>query len=633
MTSQRSTSEWTVIARQQAAVAEIGRLGLRGGEFDELLTETLDALSAGMGADAVMLFELTPDGASFSVRGVVVDGRTIVGPDVGGVRIPAGLDSMPGFTVLAGEIVDAPDLLGDDRFSARAPDYHMRSRSAVAAPVGWDDRPWGVLAVYTDDRRRWSTDDLHFVQSMANTLGLAIYRSEAARASADSAARLRSALDAERAARADAELGRKRLHILSELSSSLMSTLDADAAVRAFPYFCVPQIADVCLLDLVDDAGCLNEAAAAAIDEETLETARELRTRRRDLGERGGLWNEAHVARTGERVLLAEIDTRALEAAAEDEAHLDALQRLDPLSSIVVPMVARGRVIGVLSLVSTAASGRTYDEDDLSLVQEMAERAALAHDNGRLFASRHRVARSLQSALLPPALPVVPGLDLAVRHRVAGDDTEIGGDFYDMIEMGDRVWGLVVGDVCGKGPDAAALTGLVRHSVRAAVVRERLPSRVLAQTNDAVIDQIGDTSFCTATFVRVEMGDADGPVRLVATSAGHPAPLLLRAGGHVEVVRSGGVVLGVVESPKSADVEVLLAPGDTVVVYTDGLTEARRSDEQFGEERLTEVLRDLVGRSADDVASVVMEQVEAFADGAGDDRAVLVLRVRPASGN
>ena len=194
--------------------------------------------------------------------------------------------------------------------------------------------------------------------------------------------------------------------------------------------------------------------------------------------------------------------------------------------------------------------------------------------------------------------------------------------------MDERVWGLVVGDVCGRGPEAAALTGLMRHSVRAAVVRERLPSRVLAQTNDAVIDQIDDARFCTATYLRLEVGDRGEPVRLLASSAGHPPPLVLRADGRVEIVPSQGGLLGVVPSPSLVDVEVVLAPGGGRGL-TDGVTEARRGAEQFGEGRLVEQVGACAGGTAREVVDALMSRVDGFAEGTSDDRAVLVVRVDP----
>jgi serine phosphatase RsbU (regulator of sigma subunit) len=582
MSSERTTGEWSVVARQQQAIARVGNLGLRGVEFDRLLGETLDAVSSSLAVDAAILFELADDVASLTIVGAVVDGNLLRRDDLGAVTIPAGLDSLPGYTVQQDDVVEAPDLLADPRFRASAPDFGIGLRSAVAGQVGWGERPWGVLCGYTYEPRAWTDDDRHFVQSIATTLGLAIYRREAEAALVESSAR-------EYRARVEAELARERLMLLGDLSVRLMSTLDPDAVLRAFPDVCVPRLGDVCIVDLVDEAGDWSEVAAAGVRQADLDAVRSPSSDDRGPFGRAGS------------------------------------------STVVSPLVVRGVVVGALTVSSTAASARTYGDEDVALVRDMADRIALAHDHGLLFESRNRVARSLQAALLPPALPSVRGLELSAGYRVAEDDFEIGGDFYDVIEMGERVWGVVVGDVCGRGPEAAALTGLVRHSVRAAVVREQLPSRVLAQTNDAVLDQIDDARFCTATYLRLEVGEPGTPVRLVASSAGHPPPMVLRADGRAEVVPSQGALLGVVPSPNLVDVEVALGPGDAVVLYTDGVTEARHGAEQFGEERLLATLESAGGATAQGIVDAVMARVQEFAGGTSDDRAVVVVRADPAA--
>lgn len=592
MSSERTTGEWSIVARQQEAIARLGNLGLRGVAFDRLLGETLEAVSDSLGVDAAILFELTADAGSLAIRGLVVDGHLLDGSFVEEVAVPAGRDSFPGFTVQQRDVVEAPDLLADPRFRASAPDFDIRLRSALAAPVGWGDQPWGVLCGYTYDPRTWSDDDRHFVHSIATTLGLAIYRRDAERALVESSER-------EQRARVEAELARERLSVLSDLSGRLMSTLDPDGAIRAFPDVCVPKLGDACIVELVDDEGGWTEAAAAAVRRRDLDA---VRTHRR---------GTASEAPGGQPFVASRGDDGAVRSAVE------------------VPLLVAGSAVGALTVATTTASGRTFVEEDVALVQAMADRIALAYANGLLFASRNRVARSLQAALLPPALPHVAGLDLFAGYRVAEDDLEIGGDFYDVIEMDERTWGVVVGDVCGRGPEAAALTGLMRHSVRAAVVRERLPSRVLAQTNDAVMHQIDDARFCTATYLRLEVGPRGGPVRVLASSAGHPPPMVLRADGRVEPVPSQGSLLGVVASPALVDVEVELAPGDAIVAYTDGVTEARKGTDQFGEDRLIDVLATCADLTAREIVDVVMARVEEWVEGATDDRAVLVVRVDP----
>jgi len=189
---------------------------------------------------------------------------------------------------------------------------------------------------------------------------------------------------------------------------------------------------------------------------------------------------------------------------------------------------------------------------------------------------------------------------------------------------------MVVGDVCGRGPAAAALTGLVRHTLRAAVLRELVPSRVLAQTNQAMLQQIDEASFCTAAYVRIDLdGSGSGGVGISASSAGHPRPILVRAGGHAEALDCTGTLLGVIDDPLLFDVSLELGPGDSVVLYTDGITEARRGSELFGEGRLVETLADLAGATAEAMADGLEAAVAAFRRNARDDTAILVIQALP----
>lgn len=435
----------------------------------------------------------------------------------------------------------------------------------------------------------------------------------------------------EHAARLEAEGARERLAFLAEASARLSTSLDPDVTLTNLADLCVPYLADVCLIDLIDDEGSLAEHAGRAVTDDALAAVRELRRRRAELGGVGGVYSEMAVAIQARSVLHTEITPDDWAAASVDEEHLEVFRRFNPRSAVVAPLIARGRVIGVISLLSIR-EGRRYSADEFSLIEEFATRAALAIDNGKLFHSRNRVARSLQSALLPPALPVVAGLQLAARYQVAEADVAIGGDFYDVIEVGEQRWGVVVGDVCGRGPDAAALTGLIRHSVRTVVVREEQPSAVLAQTNAAVIDQIDDSKFCTAAYLRISLDDRSGPgsVHVVASSAGHPRPAIVRADGGAELMDCAGTLLGVVANPTLVDVEADLHPGDAVVLYTDGVTEARDGHELFGEKRLLGALGALAGRSADDIATGLEAAVAAFRRSANDDTAIVVIQAAPA---
>ncbi len=225
---------------------------------------------------------------------------------------------------------------------------------------------------------------------------------------------------------------------------------------------------------------------------------------------------------SGHAELVGDITDEDIAAAAIDAEHHEPLLKLSPRSAITVPLVARGRILGGITLVVSDAE-RRFQLDALALAEDLAARGAIALDNARLYEERSRVARTLQESLLPPAMPHIPGFQVAARYQPAGLGFDPGGDFYDLFEAADGTWGIVIGDVCGKGASAAALSGVVRYSLRAAAVRQRAPSRVLALVNEVILDQIEDGRFCTALFLR--LAPADGGADVMVSCGGHPEPL------------------------------------------------------------------------------------------------------------
>jgi sigma-B regulation protein RsbU (phosphoserine phosphatase) len=218
---------------------------------------------------------------------------------------------------------------------------------------------------------------------------------------------------------------------------------------------------------------------------------------------------------------------------------------------------------------------------------------------------------------------------VAVRYRAAGELNEVGGDFYDVFETIDARFAVAVGDVCGKGAKAAAITSLARHTLRAAAMHERLPSEALLMLNEALRRQELDTDFCTVAYAQLRPTPS-GEVALLLANGGHPPPLLLRATGDVGPVGRPGTLLGVVPDPRLSDTALTLAPGDSLVLYTDGVTEARTSDGMFGSERLEELVRSCAGMRAAAIADVIERTVMDEQNGeARDDIAVLVLRAAP----
>ncbi|MDQ1445101.1 MAG: hypothetical protein QOI20_1565 [Acidimicrobiaceae bacterium] len=385
---------------------------------------------------------------------------------------------------------------------------------------------------------------------------------------------------AEQEARTEAEAARDRLEFLAEASEVLASSLDYRATLSQVAYLAVSRLADWCAVDIVEEEGDLPTTVALAhIDPDKIAMAADFRAKYppdpySDEGVGG-------VIRSGQPYVIPMITEEMLIGAALEPDHLEAIRALRLTSSMIVPLVARGRTLGAITLI-TAESGRVYADDDLALAMDLARRAAVAIDNARLYRERSQVAEALQRSLLPPSSPEIPGLEVAVRYRPIGQGAEIGGDFYDVFEASESSWVVVIGDVCGKGTAAAALTGLARDTIRGVSIRERAPRRVLRVLNEVVVRrQDEDPRFLTVALARLEV-DASG-ARMLIACGGHPLPLLLRADGTLEEAGAPGMLLGLFPDVDPADVSVELRPGDAVVFYTDGVTEARGEDGQFGE--------------------------------------------------
>ncbi len=259
------------------------------------------------------------------------------------------------------------------------------------------------------------------------------------------------------------------------------------------------------------------------------------------------------------------------------------------------------------------------------MLEELGHRAAVAIDSARLYQQRSAIARTLQNSLLPPVLPEIAGVEAAAVYRAAGAGIDVGGDFYDLFSVADDEWIAVIGDVCGKGTEAAAVTALARYTIRAAAVRRRSPASILHWLNAAMCRQDLQGRFCTIACVHL---DTSRPViRIAVACGGHPPALLRRADGAVEEVGVPGTLLGLVPDPKLEDQRAELRAGDALVLYTDGITEARAPAHVLGPEELREALAAMAGETAEQL----VEQLTALAIGADgtpprDDIAVLALR-------
>jgi serine phosphatase RsbU (regulator of sigma subunit) len=288
-------------------------------------------------------------------------------------------------------------------------------------------------------------------------------------------------------------------------------------------------------------------------------------------------------------------------------------------------------VIGALTF-STSEGQRVLDEDDLALAEALAGRVAATLENRRLGEVERSIADTLQRSLLPANLPNIPGAEVAVRYWAAGEGTQVGGDFYDVFEIGPDAHAVVIGDVCGNGPEAAAVTAAARYTIRALARRGDHHSAVLHYLDDAVRSGWPDL-FCTVLYGTLV--PSTGGLHLTAVAGGHPLPILVRAGDQIgTALGRPGMLLGSIVIPDPQPFDADLAPGDTLVFYTDGASDLPPPRFLSDEEML-----DLVGQAAAD-ANAAGTGAEGIADGIArrlqahapfeqrdDDVAVVVIRV------
>ena len=439
------------------------------------------------------------------------------------------------------------------------------------------------------------------------------------------AAAREEALVREREARAGAEKARERLSFLAEASRRLAESLDYETTLESVARLAVPKMADWCFVDLLADEKTANRVAVAHAS--TSPESRELARRMRDRYPlfQGSPHGTAKVLRTGRPEWIPDIDGGTLESIADNPEALEVLLALEPRSCLSVPLKTRDRTLGAITLVSSTPD--FYEDEDLALVEDLGRRAAVAIEHARLYKEKSYTARILQQSLLPPRLPRIPGYEVAATYRPAGEGNEVGGDFYDVFNTAVLGWALVMGDVCGKGPEAAELTALARYTVRTAAMSQHKPSDILETLNEAILRQRSDSRFCTIAYALLEPV-RDG-ARLDVCCGGHPLPLVLRADGSVETAGKPGLLLGVFPEPQLSDQRVDLRPGDTIVFYTDGATEARDpGGDLFGEERLAELLSGCRGLDARSTVEKIEHSIRAYGDGLlVDDLALLALRV------
>ena len=378
---------------------------------------------------------------------------------------------------------------------------------------------------------------------------------------------------------------RQRFKILADIAAVSDAGASLEETFNAICAILVPQIADFCMIDVIDESRVPRRAAVRAAAGGEPEFERGLTERLPSTPPRMVDGDDSSLSpRFYERV--SEYDLRGL---AHDEEDFEFLESLGMRSAITVPLQARGEITGALTL-AVAWSGRRYRREDARFAWILSGRVALALDNAGLFAdleraerARSRIAETLQRGLLPPPLPHIPGWSVAALYRPAGAENEVGGDFYDLFRVPGG-WMLAIGDVTGRGAHAASITAVARYTVRTAAVLTDDPLVALRTLNRALLAR-GD-ALCSLAAMTLSEDPAE-PVRLAV--AGHPPPLLVD-GEQVTEVAGTDPVLGAFADAEWKLSQADVGPGQQIVVVTDGITEAQGPQGRFGEVRLREHL-------------------------------------------
>ena len=506
------------------------------------------------------------------------------------------------------------------------------AKSLVTVPFLVDGRVTGVLGAAATSPDRFDSGDAAKLQRVADRVAMSLER-----------ARL-SELERRR---------RGRIGFLAEASDLLASTLDQEKTISLIAQLVVPRLAAWCAVLLADDTGALRPAYVWHADESLIDPL-------------AGL---LHTVEPPEADVAGRSWSLAVDAGPglSDEALLLAAD-----AAWCFPLAERGRSLGVV--VIGRPRGDRPPREALELTEDLARRAALALDNARLYEQQQLTSQALQRSLLPPELPRIPGVDLSVAHEVAGEGNEVGGDFYDVFPAGENRWRFAIGDVCGTGPEAAAVTGLARHALRILAREGHDVADVVGRLNQLILEEGPRARFITllhgeltvlAPFALTAHAAADPgarpavaaarnpAVRMKLVSAGHPLPLLLRAQhaaaspphGHATAAPAAPAAPAAAVLPQpAAEPQPLLGvlgdlcftaqtvdlfPGDLLLSVTDGITERRDATGRLLDDGdgLARVLARCGGLNAGAVAARIQRAAEDF--GAGprtDDMALLVLR-------
>jgi serine phosphatase RsbU (regulator of sigma subunit) len=410
--------------------------------------------------------------------------------------------------------------------------------------------------------------------------------------------------------------------LLGEAGALMEDALDRRQRAAHLARLAVPTLGDVAMVDMVNSEGAI-ERVAAQSSTEVAEVFARLRSEAPI--EPHGPHPVAEVIRTGRTKYLNQLSNEEIDWITTRENEREVLRKHRFQSCVVLPLGARGSVLGALSLWIMRPA-KAYDETARRTAKRLADRAALALDNARLHEQQAHIASVLQHSLLPRSLPKIRGFEASSRFLAAGEAYEVGGDFYDVFRSGSGTWTAVIGDVCGKGPEAASLTALARYTVRTASSPDSSPSEVLRTLHESITSERADFRFCTAALARIQASNGSGAARLTVALGGHPLPMVLRKDGRVETIGEPGTLLGVLPSPVLADADATLDVGDSLILYTDGVLDVTDRAERGDPEWLARQVATSAGKSADEIAEeLARAAIKRHGGEPRDDIAILVL--------
>ena len=505
-------------------------------------------------------------------------------------RYPLDASTPAGDALRAGEPLI---LAGRDAITGRYPDLPLvgtGERSIVCLPMLSQGRPLGVATLSFADHRDMDAAEQTFFMMLADVCAHSLDRIAAVDAAKDREA---------------------KLNFLAAASARMMADIDYEATLRAVTEMAVPWFADWCTIALEED-GVLRTLSVAHGRPEHAEVVAELQRKYPPSPDpERGIYR---VLRTGRSDLVPELDDDLLRLAAQDEDHLDLLRQLEFRSAMACPLAGRDRVLGVITWV-TGADGRRFSEEDLAFGEDLAARAAVAIENAQLHERARRVSVHLTEAVLTHELPQLPEVRAAVAYRPSGR-TDVGGDFYDALALPDGRLAAFVGDVEGRGLDAATTMAHVRAAVRTLVALDPDPRWVLEHL-DEVFGALELPGLVTMVYVVVDPRSSEAEI----CSAGHLPAVKRSSTGEVSLVEAPGLLLGVDAASRSSTT-VRFEPGDALVLYTDGLVERRGEHLDDSLERLTRYVHE---SPIDDPGSWVQALLDHHGSAVDDDVAALLL--------